>query len=563
MVEIKTFKFDKNTLECIKTMEYGLTWPVVYIINNKNEAYVGETINLSIRANQHLANEVRQNLNEIHVITNEKFNKSTILDLESFLIKHMAADNHFKLQNANSGIQDHNYYQKEMYENTFLNIWDALKSKGIVKKDLRAIRNSDLFKYSPYKSLSVEQYLIVNDILNRLAKDIKNDKESLYLVDGGAGTGKTILGIYIMKLLATAINDKALFETEELEELIYDVAKIQSERKNLKIGLVIPMDNLRSSLRKCFREIKGLKANMVLSPNDVAKSNEVYDILIVDEAHRLRRRTNLANYHSFDINNKKLDLDKFGTELDWILKKSKYQIMFYDEKQSIRPTDVRASDFEQLPLKFNVHTYGLTTQHRCNLGGNEYIKYIYDIFSDTPPVKKQTFNKYDFKLFHDVKSMTDDIKNKDLEYGLSRNVAGYAWPWKTKNKKPKENENLFDITIHGHKYIWNTTSRDWINSSNSVNEIGSIHTTQGFDLNYTGLIIGNELKYDLKKEKFYIDKSNYYDNNGKKTATDDELLQYILNIYATMCTRGMLGTYLYVCDQGVREYLKRYIKFIN
>lgn len=78
-------------------------------------------------------------------------------------------------------------------------------------------------------------------------------------------------------------------------------------------------------------------------------------------------------------------------------------------------------------------------------------------------------------------------------------------------------------------------------------------------MNYTGLIIGNELKYDDVNNKIYIDRNNYYDQKGKSNTTDEQLLEYILHIYATMCTRGMRGTYLYVCDPKLKEYLSRYI----
>ena len=78
-------------------------------------------------------------------------------------------------------------------------------------------------------------------------------------------------------------------------------------------------------------------------------------------------------------------------------------------------------------------------------------------------------------------------------------------------------------------------------------------------MNYTGLIIGNELKYDNKNNCFVVDRKNYYDAKGKADTTDEELLKYLLNIYCTMMTRGMLGTYIYVCDESLREYLRKYI----
>ena len=167
---------------------------------------------------------------------------------------------------------------------------------------------------------------------------------------------------------------------------------------------------------------------MVLSPNDVGKSDEIYDLLIVDESHRLRRRKNLTQYGTFDENNRKMNLGNEGTELDWILLKSKYQIFFYDEEQSIKPTDVRKEDFDKLMLRKNYHSYQLTAQLRCLSGGNEYIDYVKKIFSNNPPKNKIEFKKYDLKIFDNVNEMIEKIKERDREYGLCRNVAGYAWP---------------------------------------------------------------------------------------------------------------------------------------
>ena len=269
-----------------------------------------------------------------------------------------------------------------------------------------------------------------------------------------------------------------------------------------------------------------------------------------------------------------MNLGKQGTELDWILLKSKYQILFYDEKQTIKPTDIRKQDFEKIMKRDYFHPYYLKTQLRCMLGGQEYIDYVKEIFSNNPPEKKKKFKKYDFKIFENVNDMIQNIKEKNKEYGLCRNIAGYAWEWKSKGKKLPMHltkvemnniikKGLYDIEIDGYQYIWNTKPVDWINTPNSVNEIGSIHTTQGFDLNYTGLIIGNELKYDDVSKKIVVDRENYHDIKGKADITDEELLKYILNIYYTMCTRGIRGTYLYVCDQKLRKYLKKYVEIFK
>lgn len=570
MVNIETYKFNTNVVEKLANTKYGNKWPVVYIINNEKEAYVGETINAYMRASQHLDNPKRQILNLINIISSEKFNKSVILDLEAFLIKYMAADKKFKLQNGNGGLQNHNYYQKELYESKFKDIWNKLKEKGIVQNDLLVIENSDLFKYSPYKSLTNDQYEIVTDILKTLADDVKKHKKSTFIVNGGAGTGKTILGVYLVKLLMEVKENNINIEDEIIDDNIQDILKIHSSIEKLNIGLVIPMENLRKTLKKVFKNVSGLNPNMVLSPNDVAKSDKQFDLLIVDESHRLRKRKNLTQYGSFDQNNKKFKLGNEGTELDWIRLKSNYQILLYDEEQTIKPTDIDTEVFQIIAKEKNTHNYNLKTQLRCLLGGNEYINYIKEIFSNNPPKKKINFNEYELKIFDNVDDMVQNIKSKNEIYGLCRNVAGYAWKWNSKGKKLpmhvtkkevqkiKEN-NLYDIEIDGYKYIWNSQPTDWINSENSINEIGSIHTTQGLDLNYTGLIIGNEIKYDDINHRIIVDRKDYYDAKGKAGTTDEELLEYILHIYQTMCTRGMRGTYLYVCDSKLKDYLSKYI----
>lgn len=162
--------------------------------------------------------------------------------------------------------------------------------------------------------------------------------------------------------------------------------------------------------------------------------------------------------------------------------------------------------------------------------------------------------------------MISEIKKKNKEVGLCRNIAGYAWDWKTKGKSLSSiiKENLFDIEINGYKYIWNRTDTDWINSPNSINEIGCIHTTQGFDLNYAGIILGPEIDYDNEKNRIFIYKKRYKDNKGKMGIENDSiLLAYIKNIYTTILERGLEGTYIYVCNDSLRNYLKQFFPVIK
>lgn len=576
-IYIKNYDFNKDTTDVLENNKYWTQRPIVYIINNDKEAYIWETIDASIRVNQHRQNSKRRILTTFNLITTDEFNKSVILDLESFLISHMSADKKYRLQNWNWWLQNHNYYNKEYYQHQFKKIWNKLKELNIVKQDIKKLENSNLFKYSPYKSLTEEQLNIISEIKKQLIFDINNWKQSTFIVNWWAWTGKTILWIYLMKLLLEIRENKNELteEIENIDETIYenieDVLQSNKIINKLKIWLVIPMDNLRKILQTdVFKNMPWLSPNNVLSPHDVAKSTETRDILIVDEAHRLRQRKNLTQYKTFDEDNNRFNLWNKWTELDWIFKKSKNQLFLYDKNQTIKPTDVERILFEELEEKENTHIYNLKSQIRC-FWWNKYITYIKKIFSDNPPTKKEIFNQdfwYELKLFDNVNDMVWIIKRKNLEYWLCRNIAWFSRKWKTKKtkNKPKNleetNERIkkwhYDINIEWYKYIWNTQYSWRINEENSINEIWCIHTTQWFDLNYTGLIIWNDLRYN-KEKWLFADKNNYFDVKGKNNTSNDELLSYILNIYITMCTRWMRWTYIYACDKWLRDYLSQFI----
>ena len=526
MSSIQTFNFKETSLVEIKKYRFGKNWPVVYILedkNNKKEAYIGETTSVFHRTQQHVKNKQRSFLKNIHIITDEDYNKSVVLDLEAVLIKYISADGLFVLQNGNGGLQEHNYYDREKYKARLEKIvWPALKEKGLVKNNISEIKNSDLFKYSPYKTLTLDQLNIAEKIVN----SIKKNNYTTSIVHGGPGTGKTILAVYLMKYI-----------------------KSHQDLKDLNIALVVPMTPLRGTIKKVFKNVKNLKPNMVIGPNDVIKKD--YDILLVDEAHRLQRRQNIANYKAYDDVNKKLGFDKHKNQLDWIIKSSKTQILFYDKNQSIKSADVRLNEIN----KIKKEEHFLSSQVRVK-GGEEYISFISKLL-DLKNVNNISFKDYDFQLYDDLSLMMKDIKNKNKKHGLSRVVAGYAWPWHTK-KGTKD----YDIEIDGIKLVWNSTIKNWVNSKNSINEIGCIHTIQGYDLNYVGVIIGPEISYDPKKNKLIISKEKYFDINGRKgILNEDELKQYIINIYKTLLTRGIRGCYVYIVDKNLRNYFKNKIPF--
>lgn len=556
-LQVSRYAFESEIVTKLDSNNFAKNfWPLVYVLSHgsKKYAYVGETADALKRMATHLKHEEKGKLSAAHLISSDKFNKSATLDVESKLIQYMAADGNFKLMNGNLGLADHNYYQKEeLYSKLFKDVWDELRSVGLVTHSIEYINNSDLFKYSPYKSLSQDQVVGLKEILKGI---LNRDTKSL-IVNGGAGTGKSVLAMFLFKLLKSGDNDVNFKEfSDDEKEMRLLVNELQQIYPDPKMALVVPMSSFRKTLKKAFTSIDGLSAKMVVGPAEIA--NDTYDIVLVDESHRLRKRVNLGAYFgAFDkaaiklgFNNKECD------ELDWMLKQSEKSIFFYDQNQSIKPSDVDRSAFERLEKQQQTKLLKLKSQFRVN-AGNDYVDFIEKLLANdlkgTPVFLPKN---YELVLFDSPEDLVEEIHKRNEEYGLARLIAGYSWPWVSNKDSSK-----FDIQLGNVSLKWNSTSVDWINVPNSVTEVGCIHTTQGYDLNYAGIIFGHEIGYDPVKNEIVINSDNYHDRNGKQSIKDPQQLKgYILNIYKTILLRGIKGAYVYACDKNLRNYLKKYIQ---
>ena len=575
-MEIREFAFSQVGLSNLRNHSKGQNWPVVYLINNdkpnKKELYVGETTSAGGRFQQHLNNPERRNLDTIRFIFDDQFNKSAILDIEQTLIQMFMADQKFILQNKNGGQScKHDYYQRALYQAKVDEIWNELNAALLTNHSASAIRNSNLFKYSPFNTLTPEQEQVSQEILLNALDALENGSTGTSILSGKAGTGKSIVMIHMMYTLMSAMNvtynDEGLSPDEQFElgiriSLSNRINDYVKRYGALKIAFVVPMTSIRKTFKSVFQASKstGLKASMVIGPQDVL--NGEYDIVFVDEAHRLARRKGITSYGSFDIACDKLGLDnKTATQLDMIQLKSKYSVLVYDKNQTVKASDLTPSQFQSALEKHErAHSVSLQTQMRCE-GGQTYINYLDEIFNLTQ-VNRDVVANYDFKIWDDPNLMIEDIRKKDDFISLCRVVAGYSWKWKSKNCRSiaeAVEKGLEDIDLDGRKYVWNMDNQEWILREGAVNEIGCVHTTQGYDLNYVAVILGNEIDYDEKSNSIIIDRNKFYDSKVKDGVSDEKLKQYIINSYKVMMTRGIKGCYVYACNPRLRNYLKRFI----
>lgn len=567
--KIEQYSFDENGINNLKiNSKHGVDWPVVYILSGNKEAYVGETQNAYDRMKQHFSNKKRKNLTKINLMQSDSFNKSAILDIENMLITHMHADGKFILQNSNGGQSKlHNYYQRSEYQNVFTEIWDKLKKLNLVEHSLFEVENSEIFKFSPYKELTNDQYIVVEELLKLYSQAMQGTSRMDVIVNGGAGTGKSLIAIYFLNMIANILkNDYDFSDTEQYiddESFLNraDLIKAIKTYGNDKIGFVIAVPSFKDTVKKVFKSIKELRHIHVISPSEASRGD--YDVLIVDEAHRLKRRHKLTNYGTHDNVNKSLGLPADSTELDWLkFKAKKMLILFYDGIQSIKESDVSKEDFDKINSDDYTHKLFLNTQLRVK-GGDEYIDFARSLFSNSP-IKYKSQKGYDLKVYDDCYEMFEAIKSKNIEYkGLCRMLAGFSFYWRKKardKKNIKYNQN-YDFEIDGHYYCWNEdfNASDFITNDKNIEKIGCIYTSQGHDLNYAGVIFGEDISYNPETKQIMYHPDKFIDTYSKSSDIN-KTINNIINAYLVLLTRGVYGTYIYAVDKNLREYINSLIE---
>ena len=570
-MKIERFCFNDSGRQLVGEKSQGKDWPIVYIINNDQKLYVGETTSIYNRFGQHLSDPHKEGLEAIRIIFDDEFNKSAILDIEQSLIQLFGADNKYLLLNRNSGQSSkHNYYQRERYRNKVPEIWENLRTENIANNAYADLTNTDLFKYSPYITLTAEQKRVSNEVLESIIDSLEQGINTTCIIHGSAGTGKTIVAINTIFQIVYYNNQNVDVVNpdpdEELDErfntLFHRYRSYIIAHGDISVGFVFPMVSLRNTIKAVFRATgNGLTSSLIIGPNDV--KDKKYDILFVDESHRLAQRRNISAMGAYDNVCRQLGFNnpQTTTQLDWIIKQSKCRVLFYDENQSVKGSDISFADFNRIVNATNRRDFFLKTQMRC-LGGTDFVDFLDNVLVECNATTQIHPINFDCIVFEDPNEMISRIKCLNATYGLCRTVAGYSWKWETKGLTYEQavNSGKYDITLDGKHYIWNTTANAWILSDNAVNEIGCVHTSQGYDLNYVAVVFGHEIDYDPQNNTITIDRSKFFDVNVKRSVNDDELKAFIVNTYKVMLTRGIRGCFMYACNKNLQNYLKQYFE---
>ncbi|MEH7239096.1 DUF2075 domain-containing protein [Bacillus sp. JJ1562] len=353
----------------------------------------------------------------------------------------------------------------------------------------------------------------------------QTDQKHAIIIKGGPGTGKSVIGLNLMSFF---LNENAYAEY---------ITPNQSFREILRKKLMGKSHHVE--IRDLF---KG-SAAYVHTPADY------FDVLICDEAHRLKNHGHMQ---------KKIEGENQATQ---ILRSSKVSVFFVDDQQVISKKDIgsqKVIEEEAVKQKAEIHVVELESQYRCSGSGN-YIAWLDSVlgYSDE---EVNLEGEFDFKVVQDPHELIQEV----VEKRSGRLLAGYAWKW---NKNGTLSELPKDVEIKEHKFAlpWNDPNRiDWAIHPECAYQVGCIHTVQGLEMDYVGVIIGRDLGYDPEIGRIVVRRQEFQDVGARpakpKKGQKDPLYDLVRNTYKTLMTRGMKGCYVYCCDMELGEYLNKRLK---
>lgn len=349
--------------------------------------------------------------------------------------------------------------------------------------------------------------------------------KSVVIIKGGPGTGKSVISLNLLNTLL---------------------------RDGLNAVFVAPNASFRETLvKKLAGTLPRMRLNNLFmgSSNFVESNPNEFDALIIDEAHRLKKR---GAYMYRGVN-----------QVDDVIKAARTSIFFIDDNQMVRPDDVGSV----AEIKKYADMYGaeilemeLAAQFRCS-GAEGYVNWLDDVLQlrETANYDGWEDGDFEFKIFDDPNEMRKAIKAKDAAGFSARILAGYAWEW-TSEKEGNKDAHVNDVLVPEYEFAmpWNSrkVGSTWAIDASGIDQVGCIHTSQGLEFDYVGVIIGGELTYNNEGSTFFTDYTKYHDKVGKKGLKDDpkELNRLVRNIYKVLMTRGMKGCYIYCTPPGTQQY---------
>lgn len=390
-----------------------------------------------------------------------------------------------------------------------------------------------MLECNPEFNLIDDQKVIFERIMELSRQCMQDGKKRVFIAKGGPGTGKTVIAINLLARL-----------TQE--------------------GIFAQYCSKNSAPRTVYeRKLKGYRTKSCIS-NMFKGSGSYVDapknavgVILADEAHRLNEKSGL--YGNQGVN-----------QIHEIINAAQLSVFFIDESQRVTVKDIGSvCEIKHWAAVNDAQIYEeeLESQFRCN-GSNGYLAWLDNVLEirDTANYNLDGID-YEFIVFDTPQEMREKVIEKNQSSNKSRILAGYCWNWP---KAGRSDTNTHEIKIGDFEISWNLNGGEaFAISPTSINEAGCIHTTQGLEFEYVGVIIGDDLRFEDNhivtdyKMRASTDQSIkglkkiYQENPDHATKLADEIIK---NTYRTLMTRGMKGCYVYATDPDLREYLKNRVR---
>ena len=379
-----------------------------------------------------------------------------------------------------------------------------------------------------------EQAVCYDMCLKTMAKCKEDGKKRTIVIQGGPGTGKSVLAVnLLMEFINKSLNTCYATKNSAPREAFLSLLTHSDAKKQVNI-------------RQLFRSPFGL-SNV---------PDNTYDCLIVDEAHRLVKKM----YGDWNGEN----------QVKECISASLLSIFLLDEDQAVTVNDIGSiAEISKWCRELNSTLKmpaeaKLVSQFRCN-GSDAYIQFIDDILQRTEESVTVDLDElnFDFRIFDSAIELREALREKNAINNKSRMVAGYCYDWNVKHGRGD-----YDIMLpDGFKAKWNLEKdKIWAINPNSFEEVGCIHTAQGLEFDYVGVLIGKDLKYDSTSGRIITDKqaiSKDDKSSGIRSCKNESIVRkLILNTYKTLLTRGQKGCYVYCEDKSLAEYIKKKARLV-
>ena len=390
---------------------------------------------------------------------------------------------------------------------------------------------STMVRGTPVFDLLDEQAVCFDMCVRTMLQCLKDRKKRTILIQGGPGTGKSVLAVNLLMHYITCACNAAYVTKNSAPRQAFLSILSQNKAENI------------AEISQLFRSPFGLSKIPANS----------YDCLIVDEAHRLVKKM----YGDWGGEN----------QVKECINTSLLTVFMLDEDQAVTTKDIGsvheiAKWCKELGSSIIMREETkLVSQFRCN-GSDVYIQFIDHLLqrgTESLPILLSELN-YDFQIFDNPCEMRDALREKNAVCNKARMVAGYCYDWNVKNNRGDVDINL----PGGFQAKWNLENdKIWAINPRSFEEVGCIHTAQGLEFDYVGVLIGKDLRYDQSTGKVVTDKkaiSPDDKSSGIRSASDEVARRLILNTYKTLLTRGQKGCYVYCEDEALRKYFKSLLR---